>query len=78
MRLNRTHNLPKLDISAAKHADLLFVKTELDGENDLAAYCKRERIKHVKFDEFSKVLSVVDSIVKGSQTIQEAIQVAEI
>lgn len=78
MRLNRTHNLPKLDISAAKHADLLFVKTELDGENDLAVYCKREGIKHVKFDTFSMVLPVVDSIVKGSQTIQEAIEAAGI
>jgi len=27
------------DLSAAKHADLLFVKDKLDGENDLADYC---------------------------------------
>jgi 2-hydroxy-3-keto-5-methylthiopentenyl-1-phosphate phosphatase len=62
------------DISAAKHADLLFVKTEADGENDLAVYCKREKIKHIVFDEFSKVLPVVDSIVKGTKTIQELVQ----
>ena len=49
------------------------MKTELDGENDLAAYCQREGIKHVKFDEFSKVVPVVDSIVKGTKTIQEVL-----
>jgi len=62
------------DISAAKHADLLFVKKELDGENDLSVYCQREGIKHAVFDEFSKVLPVVDSIVKGTKTIQEVVQ----
>lgn len=61
------------DISAAKHADLLFVKTGLDGENDLSVYCQREGIKHIVFDEFSKVLPVVDSIVKGTKTIQEVV-----
>lgn len=65
----------KTDISAAKHADLLFVKTEVDGENDLAVYCQREGIKHVEFDNFSKVLPVVESIVKGSRTIEEVIRV---
>ena len=78
MRLNRkTKPSGKhTDISAAKHADLLFVKTELDGENDLAVYCQREGIKHLVFDEFSKVLPVVDSIVKGTKTIQEVVHVA--
>ena len=67
MRLNRA------DISAAKHADLLFVKAEHDGENDLAVSCQREGIKHLVFDEFSKVLPVVDAIVKGTKTIQEVV-----
>ena len=49
------------------------MKTELDGENDLAVYCQREGIKHVVFDEFSKVVPVVDSIVKGTKTIQEVV-----
>lgn len=61
------------DISAAKYADLLFVKTKLDGENDLAVYCQREGIKHVLFDDFSKALPVVDSIVKGSKSIREVV-----
>ena len=68
--------LENTDISAAKHADLLFVKTELNGENDLAVYCQREGIKHVVFDKFSKVLPVVESIVKGTKTIQEVVQTA--
>ena len=68
--------LENTDISAAKHADLLFVKTEDDGENDLAVYCQREGIKHVKFDKFSNVLPVVDSIVKGTKTIQELVQIS--
>lgn len=67
--------LTTLDISAAEHADLLFVKTKLDGENDLSVYCQREGIKHVLFDDFSKVLPVVDSIVKGSKSIKEIIQI---
>ena len=50
------------------------MKTKLDGENDLAVYCEREGIKHVLFDNFSKVLPVVDSIVDGSKTIEEIIQ----
>lgn len=66
-------HLENTDISAAKHADLLFVKTEADGENDLAVYCQREGIKHVVFDKFSSVLPVVDSIVKGTKTIQEVV-----
>ncbi|KAF8155689.1 HAD-like domain-containing protein [Crassisporium funariophilum] len=63
------------DISAAKHADVLFVKTKSDGENDLAAYCQREGIKHALFSDFSQALPVVESIVKGSITIDEVVRV---
>jgi len=66
------------DISAAKHADLLFVKTKSDGENDLAEYCKREGIKHVLFNDFSKIIPAVNSIVKGSQSIKEVIQIGQL
>ncbi|KAF9051640.1 HAD-like domain-containing protein [Panaeolus papilionaceus] len=58
------------DISAAKHADLLFVKTKADGENDLAAYCRREGIKHALFSDFSQALPIVESIVNGSKTVE--------
>ncbi|KAH9478598.1 Pdp3-interacting factor 1 [Psilocybe cubensis] len=61
------------DISAAKYADVLFVKTKLDGENDLAAYCQREGIKHVLFSDFSKALPVVQSVVEGKKTINEVV-----
>ncbi|KAF8069232.1 HAD-like domain-containing protein [Lyophyllum atratum] len=61
------------DISAAKHADLLFVKVKGDGENDLAAYCAREGIKHVPFEDFSKALPVVQSVVSGEKTIAEVV-----
>jgi 2-hydroxy-3-keto-5-methylthiopentenyl-1-phosphate phosphatase len=38
------------DMSAAKHADVLFVKNDKpEGENDLAAYCVKEGIKHILF-----------------------------
>lgn len=59
------------DMSAAKHADVLFVKEKSDGENDLAAYCKRENIRHVLFPDFSKALLVVRSIVEGAKTPEE-------
>ncbi|KAI0266229.1 HAD-like domain-containing protein [Gloeopeniophorella convolvens] len=56
------------DMSAAKHADVLFVKEKEDGENDLAAYCNREHIPHVLFQNFAKALPVVRSIVEGAKT----------
>jgi len=59
------------DISAAKHADVLFVKTKGDGENDLAVYCQRENIKHILFSDFSKALPIVQSIVRGEKKIQD-------
>jgi 2-hydroxy-3-keto-5-methylthiopentenyl-1-phosphate phosphatase len=60
-----------LDISAAKHADMLFAKDKTDGENDLAAYCIRENIPHVMFADFSNALSAVRSIVEGEKTPQD-------
>lgn len=59
------------DLSAAKHADVLFVKEKSDGENDLATYCTRENIPHVLFSDFSKALPVVRSIVQGDKTPKE-------
>ncbi|KAH9970184.1 HAD-like domain-containing protein [Lactifluus volemus] len=56
------------DISAAKHADMLFAKEKPDGENDLATYCTRENIPHVMFANFSSALPVVRSIVEGEKS----------
>lgn len=62
-----------IDISAAKHADLLFVKTKEDGENDLSVYCEREGIKHHLIRTFGEALPVVQDIVEGRKTIQDVL-----
>ncbi|KAF9530291.1 HAD-like domain-containing protein [Crepidotus variabilis] len=59
------------DISAARYADVLFVKTKSDGENDLSVYCQRERIKHILFDDFSKALPIVQAIVAKQKSIDD-------
>jgi 2-hydroxy-3-keto-5-methylthiopentenyl-1-phosphate phosphatase len=66
--------LPQTDISAAKYADVLFVKTKADGENDLAAYCHREGIKHIEFGNFSEAVAPVAAIVKGEKTIDDLVR----
>ncbi|KAM6503151.1 HAD-like domain containing protein [Amanita muscaria] len=61
------------DISAARHADVLFVKEKPGGDNDLAAYCRKHGIKHIIFEDFSRALGVVKAIVAGEKTIDEAV-----
>lgn len=61
------------DMSAARHADVLFVKQKGDGENDLAAYCTREGIPHILFEDFGRALNVVKSVVEGKITVKEAL-----
>lgn len=61
------------DISAAKYADVLFVKTKADGENDLAAYCQREGIRHVLFSDFGDALPVVGSVVSGEKSVEDVV-----
>ncbi|KAJ7038806.1 HAD-like domain-containing protein [Mycena alexandri] len=61
------------DMSAARHADILFVKQKDDGENDLAAYCNREGIKHIIFADFSQALKVVQAVVSGEKTPAEVL-----
>jgi len=63
------------DISAAKHADVLFVKQKGDGENDLATYCTRQGIRHVLFTDFAKALPVVQSVVKGEKSVDEVLSI---
>ena len=67
----------KSDISAAKHADILFVKQKDDGENDLATYCTRLGIQHILFTDFSKALPVVQSVVKGERSVEEALKIGQ-
>jgi 2-hydroxy-3-keto-5-methylthiopentenyl-1-phosphate phosphatase len=52
---------------------LLFVKHKKDGDNDLAAYCKREGIKHALFENFAEALKVVQTVVNGEQTIDQVV-----
>ncbi|KAL6302744.1 HAD-like domain-containing protein [Sparassis latifolia] len=61
------------DLSAARHADVLFVKDKGDGENDLAAYCTREKIPHIVFKDFGRALEVMRSVVEGKKTAQEVL-----
>nr|ODN86156.1 hypothetical protein L203_04274 [Cryptococcus depauperatus CBS 7841] len=53
------------DLSAAKHADLLFAKTMVNGHSDLQTFCEREKIPHVPFVDFTKVLEKVKEVVHG-------------
>ncbi|KIM59781.1 hypothetical protein SCLCIDRAFT_1217392 [Scleroderma citrinum Foug A] len=62
------------DLSAAKHADALFVMDRGDGETDLAEYCRRENIPHILFPHFGAALNVVKTIVEGTKTVQEALE----
>jgi 2-hydroxy-3-keto-5-methylthiopentenyl-1-phosphate phosphatase len=64
---------PFSDMSAAKHANVLFVKQKEDGENDLHAYCDRQGIKHILFKTFSDALPVVRSVVEGTKTVDEVL-----
>ncbi|KAL0576102.1 hypothetical protein V5O48_005876 [Marasmius crinis-equi] len=61
------------DMSAARHADVLFVKEKEYGENDLSVYCTKNGIKHILFSNFSQALPVVQSIVKGEKTAEQAL-----
>jgi len=65
------------DISAAKHADVLFVKQKDDGENDLATYCTRWGIRHILFTDFSNALPIVKSIVEGERSVDEALSIGK-
>ena len=59
------------DLSAARHADMLFVKEKPGGENDLHRFCVKEGIKHVLFHDFKAALVAVESIVKGEKTAED-------
>ncbi|EGO04099.1 hypothetical protein SERLA73DRAFT_175860 [Serpula lacrymans var. lacrymans S7.3] len=65
------------DMSAARHADVLFVKVKDNGENDLVSYCKQEGIRHILFSDFSKALTVVQSVVEGKKTADEVLTVGQ-
>lgn len=70
-----TLSLPFLDMSAARHADLLFVKQKPGADNDLSAFCRREGIPHVQFEDFNRALDLVKRVVDGNITVKEALEV---
>ncbi|KAG0148872.1 hypothetical protein CROQUDRAFT_131609 [Cronartium quercuum f. sp. fusiforme G11] len=53
------------DLSAARSADVLFVKVKEGTGNDLAKHCTREQIRHRTFESFLEVKEVVQSVVEG-------------
>ncbi|CAE6425895.1 unnamed protein product [Rhizoctonia solani] len=64
------------DMSAAKHADVLFAKNDKpEGENDLAEYCKKEGIPHILFRTFADALPVVRDVVEGRKSVKQALDV---
>ncbi|TXT08849.1 hypothetical protein VHUM_02977 [Vanrija humicola] len=65
------------DLSAARHADLLFTKVAPGVDSDLLKYCKREGIPHVRFATFKEILEDVKKVVEGQATTQEIIAEAE-
>jgi len=66
------------DISAAKHADVLFVKVKPNADNDLAAYCVTENIKHICFEEFSSAFEVVKKVVDGRMSVEKALALGKV
>ncbi|TFY74016.1 hypothetical protein EWM64_g9996 [Hericium alpestre] len=61
------------DMSAARHADVLFVKTKDGPDNDLHKYCQREGIPHILFRDFSQAVPVVQDVVEGRKTKEEVL-----
>lgn len=57
------------DLSAAKETDLLFAKKG----HDLVNYCVRENVPFEVFEDWSSILSTVQSIVTGKTTVQEVV-----
>ena len=64
-------------MSAAKHADVLFVKQKDDGENHLTTYCTKLGIRHILFTDFSNALPVVQSVVKGEKSVDEVLSIGK-
>ncbi|KAI0338033.1 hypothetical protein BDW22DRAFT_1363392 [Trametopsis cervina] len=61
------------DMSAARHADVLFVKKKPGMDNDLAAYCIREGIPHIIFEDFGRASHVVKQVVEGTLSVKDAL-----
>ncbi|CDZ97641.1 Pyridoxal phosphate phosphatase-related [Phaffia rhodozyma] len=60
------------DMSAAQHADCLFVKNK-EG-NDLATYCTNQGFPFKLFDTFEYVLKDVQDVIGGRKTAEEVMK----
>ena len=60
-------------MSAARHADVLFVKQKPGADNDLHAFCTREGIPHIIFEDFHQILPIVRRVVDGELTVRQAL-----
>lgn len=69
---------PSTDMSAARHANVLFVKKKPGMDNDLAAYCTREGIPHLLFENFHGALPVVKKVVDGQLSVPEALALGQV
>ncbi|KAI7862786.1 HAD-like domain-containing protein [Spinellus fusiger] len=54
------------DISAARHADILFARKD----RDLEEYCRRHSLPCIGFDTFHQVHQVVQSLVEGKTRLE--------
>jgi 2-hydroxy-3-keto-5-methylthiopentenyl-1-phosphate phosphatase len=64
-------------MSAAKHADVLFVKQKPNKENDLREYCLTNKIAHILFNDFSEALNDVKAVVSGQYTKEDVLRKGE-
>jgi len=74
----RTYSPPGIDLSAAAHADLLFAKRKEDGESDLAQYCDEKGIGYVPFKDFDEALPIVQGVVRGELSVEQALKRREL
>jgi len=47
------------------------------GENDLATYCTNPGIRHIPFTDFSKALTIFQSVAKGEKSVDEVLNIGE-
>lgn len=56
------------DISAARHADVLFARKG----RDLEIYCQRENIPFIPFDTFEEIEQVTRNLVEGKSIVERS------
>lgn len=60
------------DLSAAQHADVLFVKvTGIDEKDNLKKHCDKAGIPYIPFLDFHVAKAIVGQIVRGEKTREE-------